>query len=262
MRWDRREFLRHSSAAAAGLVGVGSLVNLGAGAAAPANAPEGARPNLKRWAMVVDVQKCLAGKTKGCVQGCNEAHNIPQWNDERLEVKWIWEEKFSRLFPDETYEHMPAALRTVPAPALCNHCANPPCVRVCPTQATFRRSDGIVGMDMHRCIGCRFCITACPYGARSFNWKDPREAENLKEHINPSYPTRARGVVEKCTFCVERLAKGRLPACVEAAEDEALIFGDLNDPNSKIVQTLESSFTIRRRPNLETEPQVYYLIRV
>jgi molybdopterin-containing oxidoreductase family iron-sulfur binding subunit len=261
MGLNRREFLKRSGATAAGLIGAPSLLSALADASTPAGPQAAPTQKTQRWAMVVDVQKCLQGKCKGCVKACHEWHNVPEWDEERLEVKWIWEEMFSRLFSDQTYEHMPVLLSNKSVLALCNHCANPPCVRVCPTKATFQQPDGIVAMDMHRCIGCRFCIAACPYGARSFNWKNPREAKNLMQRINPDYPTRARGVVEKCNFCAERLARGQMPACVERAEDDALVFGDLNDPHSKIVQTLASNFAIRRRPNLETDPQVYYLIR-
>ena len=131
---------------------------------------------------------------------------------------------------------------------LCNHCDNPPCVRVCPVKATFRRDDGIVMMDYHSCIGCRFCMAACPYGARSLNWRDPRPF--IKEPLNMEYPTRCRGVVEKCTFCFERLAKGLKPACVEACKDKALIFGDVEDTNSEIRKVLRENPTIQRKPQL------------
>ena len=100
-------------------------------------------------------------------------------------------------------------------------------MRVCPTQATWKREDGIVMMDWHRCIGCRYCMAACPYGSRSFNWLDPRP---YIHNPNPEFPTRTKGVVEKCNFCAERLGTGRPPACVEACPEKALVFGDLADP--------------------------------
>ncbi len=112
-------------------------------------------------------------------------------------------------------------------------------------------------MDYHRCIGCRYCMAACPYGSRSFNWVDPRP---FIKDINLDYPTRTKGVVEKCNFCEERLAKGLLPACVEACQHKALIFGNLEDPRSEIRERLSSHYTIRRKPGLGTEPKVYYLI--
>ena len=144
---------------------------------------------------------------------------------------------------------------------LCNHCDNPPCVRVCPTRATFKLQDGITMQDMHRCIGCRFCMAGCPYGARSFNWTDPRRASNLKPDVpNREYPTRMKGVVEKCTFCSERLQAGKLPACVEAAPKGGILFGDMEDPNSEVRKIVTNTYTIRRKPDLGTGPAVYYLI--
>jgi molybdopterin-containing oxidoreductase family iron-sulfur binding subunit len=117
-------------------------------------------------------------------------------------------------------------------------------------------------MDMHRCIGCRYCIAACPYGARSFNWSDPRA--HLAT-IRPEYPTRTKGVVEKCTFCEERLREGREPACVEAAQavpggEGALVFGNLSDPDSEVSRLLRTRYSIRRRPGLGTGPNVFYLV--
>jgi molybdopterin-containing oxidoreductase family iron-sulfur binding subunit len=155
---------------------------------------------------------------------------------------------------------VPPEVEHKPIMVLCNHCENPPCVRVCPTKATFKReSDGIVIMDMHRCIGCRFCMAACPYGARSFNFYDPRQF--LPERLpNPDYPTRTKGVVEKCNFCAERLADGKLPACVEAAKDGQLLFGDLDDPRSSVRKALRERYSIRRKPDLGTQPSVYYLV--
>jgi len=111
-------------------------------------------------------------------------------------------------------------------------------------------------MDYHRCIGCRYCMAACPYGARSFNWKDPRP---FIKKIKEDFPTRTKGVVEKCSFCEERLAKGLKPACVEACTTKALTFGDLNEPNSQVRNLLASKPNIRRKAYLGTEPKVFYL---
>ena len=111
-------------------------------------------------------------------------------------------------------------------------------------------------LDYHRCVGCRFCMAACPYGSRSFNFMDPRP--HVKD-LNPAYPTRMRGVVEKCTFCAERLEKGQMPACVEVSNG-AIMFGDLNDPNSLVRKVLANNFSIRRKPELGTDPGVYYII--
>jgi Fe-S-cluster-containing dehydrogenase component len=114
-------------------------------------------------------------------------------------------------------------------------------------------------MDMHRCIGCRYCMAACPYGSRSFNWSDPRKFIPEKA-INPNYPTRTKGVVEKCSFCNERIDIGLMPACVEACKEKALVFGDINDPGSNVRTLLRKRFAIRRKPSLGTEPHVYYMI--
>jgi molybdopterin-containing oxidoreductase family iron-sulfur binding subunit len=117
-------------------------------------------------------------------------------------------------------------------------------------------------MDQHRCIGCRYCMAGCPFGARSFNWKDPKTTywkEN--EPPNPTYPVRSKGVVEKCNLCAERLAAGQIPACVEAVQDtKAIVFGDLEDPNSEVRELLHEHFTIRRKPELGTNPNVYYIV--
>jgi molybdopterin-containing oxidoreductase family iron-sulfur binding subunit len=155
-------------------------------------------------------------------------------------------------FVNEKLEHTPLLV-------LCNHCENPPCVRACPTNATFKNPDnGIVMMDFHRCIGCRFCMAACPFGARSFNFRDPRPFINPAEQ-NKQFPTRTKGVVEKCSFCAERLAVGQLPACVEAS-DGKLVFGDLYDPESKVRELIKTNYTIRRKQALGTEPSVYYIV--
>lgn len=209
-----------------------------------------------RWAMAIDVAKCLkdANCTK-CIEACNLAHNVPAIPQRGREVRWIWKDSFDHAFPGQEDQY--SALRAAPAMVLCNHCDNPPCVRVCPTQATWKRPDGIVAMDWHRCIGCRYCMAACPYGARSFNWMDPRP---YIQHPTPEFPTRTKGVVEKCTFCSERLAVGRLPACVEACTEKALVFGNLADPQSEIRQLLAARRHTRRRPELGTGPGVFYIV--
>ena len=146
---------------------------------------------------------------------------------------------------------------TVKADCKNDPCDNPPCCRVCPTKATFKRADGIVLMDFHRCIGCRFCMAACPYGSRSFNFRDPRPF--IKDETQSTFPTRMMGVVEKCNFCAERLAVGQIPACVEASHG-IMTFGDIQDPDSEVRELLNSHYTIRRKESLGTGPQVYYII--
>jgi molybdopterin-containing oxidoreductase family iron-sulfur binding subunit len=256
MAMDRRKFLKISGIAALGLTGGRSLKLLAR------EAPErvGAAPLLgRRWAMVIDLKTCRKEKgCQDCVTACHRAHNVPEFDNPKDEIKWIWKEPFEHAFHDQEHEYVKEELKHSPALLLCNHCDNPPCVRVCPTQATWKReSDGIVMMDWHRCIGCRYCVAACPYGSRSFNWRDPRP--NIKE-IHDDYPTRSRGVVEKCTFCEERLAQGRMPACVEACKGKAIVFGDLEDPDSDVRRVLAGHFSLRRKPELGTKPEVYYLV--
>lgn len=223
-----------------------------------------------RLGMVIDIKKFgrYRGLAERCVNECHSIHNVPDIRieegekkgevDTKSEIKWIWNDTFNHVFPDHSQYKKNDALEHLPIMTLCNHCDNPPCVRACPTKATFKNEDGVVLMDFHRCIGCRFCMAACPYGARSFNWQDPRP--HIKKQ-NPDFPTRMRGVVEKCNFCAERLAIGKVPACVNATGNtKAMIFGDLNDPNSEISRVLRSRFTIQRKPALGTHPSVFYII--
>jgi molybdopterin-containing oxidoreductase family iron-sulfur binding subunit len=206
--------------------------------------------------MVIDTKKITGKICHKMEKACNEAHNVPEHENKKHEIKWIWETHYKHVFPNKIDEFLQERLEDLPIPVLCNHCANPSCVQACPTQATFQREDGIVLMDFHRCIGCRFCMAACPYGSRSFNFRDPRE---FIKHENKEFPTRMKGVVEKCNFCAERLAVGKQPACVEASKG-ALIFGDLGDPQSEVRQLLKENYAIRRKQNLGTNPSVYYLV--
>ncbi|OQX20697.1 MAG: 4Fe-4S ferredoxin [Desulfobulbaceae bacterium A2] len=245
------------------LGGDGKALASGAGAAAAPAAQHGSQPAQKtgkRWGMVIDTRKFRAtpGLAERCVQACHRVHNVPSFPEKKDEIKWIWLTDYESAFTEQSQLYVSDAVRQNKLMVLCNHCDNPPCVRACPTQATFRNDEGIVMMDYHRCIGCRFCMAACPYGSRSFNWRDPRPfiSEQSKE-----YPTRMRGVVEKCTFCAERIAVGKEPACVEAcAMTGAIVFGDLNDPKSKIRQVLKTEYTIQRKAELGTSPSVFYII--
>jgi Fe-S-cluster-containing dehydrogenase component len=209
-----------------------------------------------RWAMAVDTAACARQPncTK-CIAACHQAHNVPAMPDPRHEVRWIAKVSFDQAFRGQEDEYSP--LRAAPAMVLCNHCDDPACVRVCPTQATFKREDGIVAMDFHRCIGCRYCMAACPYGSRSFNWLDPRP---YIHNPNPEFPTRTKGVVEKCNFCSERLGTGRPPACVESCPEKALVFGNVADPRSPIRELLGSRRHVRRKPEAGTGPEVYYIV--
>lgn len=260
MKISKRDFLKISGLAAAA-VSVKPAVQ----ALAQRPAPYRPGPNAltaSRWAMVINHKLCKPDCTV-CITACHKTHNVPRITDNpNHEIKWIWEEKYENAFvvPEIETVFLPESVREKPFIVLCNHCQNPPCVRVCPTQATFKRKeDGIVMMDFHRCIGCRYCMAACPYGSRSFNFVGPRlylSAPNL----NPDFPTRMKGVVEKCNFCNERLAVGKIPACVEACPEKALVFGDLGNKDSEVSKLLRENFTIKRKPELGTMPMVYYIV--
>ncbi len=213
----------------------------------------------RRWAMIVDLKLCAGKKDCTlCISACHKVHNVPSFGNSKDEVKWVWKDSFENAFPEQVHEFQAENQKQSPVLMMCNHCDDPPCVRVCPTRATWKReTDGLVMMDWHRCIGCRYCMAACPYGSRSFNWRDPRP---FIREIATGFPTRMRGVVEKCNFCEERLAKGGLPACVESCPAGALKFGDIRDANAPIHRVLQSNYTIRRRPDLGTQPQVYYIV--
>ena len=275
---QRRKFLKIAGATALAGISAPAVVKLTSspalassapaahGAAAeghgePAAAHAEEAPKGVRLGLLIDMRK-LYGKPElmdKAIAACNKVHNIPQIDSKKSEIKWIWKAPFENAFPEHSAYHASTTTKENDYLVLCNHCDEPPCVRVCPTKATFKmEKNGIVAMDYHRCIGCRFCMMGCPYGARSFNWFDPRP--HIKEY-NPEFPSRMRGVVEKCNFCGWRLAKGLEPACVEALKETgAIVFGDLNDPNSEISQILDKEHTIQRKPSLGTKPSVFYIV--
>ncbi|MGD9200413.1 MAG: 4Fe-4S dicluster domain-containing protein [Chitinispirillia bacterium] len=217
------------------------------------------KPGGKRYGMVIDTRRFQGpDDLNPMIEACDKIHNIPHHSKKNHEIKWIWKEHYHNVFTDLKNAYLAESVDQRPIPALCNHCDNPPCVRPCPTHATFQRDDGIVFMDFHRCIGCRCCMAGCPYGARSFNYIDPRPAIDESD-FNRKFPTRMKGVVEKCNFCAERLAVGKTPACVEASRG-AIVFGDLNDSNSVVRRLLSSIFAVRRKASLGTEPSVFYIL--
>ncbi len=265
MKNSRRRFLRIAGVSALGL-GAKPVLNAFAsagGAEAPGAGFQMAKGDdaltAKQWAMVIDTRQFhTSADLAPIIAACNNTHNIPTAIEKQNhEIKWIWEMPYHNVFPDNANPFVNEAVEHKPFLLLCNHCENPPCVRACPTQATFKReSDGIVMMDFHRCIGCRFCMAACPFGARSFNFRDPRPFIEVE---NKAFPTRMKGVVEKCNFCAELLAVGKKPACVEASNG-AIAFGDLYDEHSEVRELLRENYTIRRKQTLGTEPSVYYIV--
>ena len=259
MNSSRRYFLKVAGLSAFALAGgVGSAMAAETVAVPGRGSYEADSRALKagRWAMVIDTRKInTVEQMRKVINACHKYHNVPEIPGTQ-EVKWLWDDTYHPAFSDEVDPVLPTHIEECRFFLLCNHCANPSCVRVCPVKATYQTEQGLVAIDYHRCIGCRFCMAACPYGSRSFNFQDPRPY--IKD-LNAAYPTRMRGVVEKCTFCAERLEKGQLPVCVEASEG-AILFGDLRDPKSTVSKALAENYSIRRKPSLGTDPGVYYII--
>jgi Fe-S-cluster-containing dehydrogenase component len=187
-------------------------------------------PGKKRWAMIVDLRRCIG--CMACVSACKAEYDVPLgvW-------RTIVKVKDTGTYPNVRRSFMPR---------LCNHCDNPPCVRNCPTGATYKHEDGFVLQRYERCITCRTCIAACPYNAR---------------FVLPRNRTRVgiNGVVDKCTFCEHRVEKGLVPACVQTCLGRSRIFGDMNDPNSEVARLVATEKTTVLKPEKGTRPQVYYI---
>ncbi|MDT8305169.1 MAG: 4Fe-4S dicluster domain-containing protein [Anaerolineae bacterium] len=247
MTMDRRHFLKLSLAGIAVAATPAVL-----GKTAGGNGRDAGVTSKHRWAMVIDQDKCVG--CGHCTMACRAN------NDVAPDISW------NRIIEDEntdTYLSIP-----------CMQCEDAPCVHVCPVKATYHRADGIVMMDYDRCIGCRYCEMACPTGSRSFNWDaftEPNPA--VPQWGQPEVARRPRGVVEKCSFCYQRIDRGlalgltpgvdqaATPACVVACPTGARLFGDLNDPDSPVSQALANNPSFQLRADLGTKPRVYYLPR-
>jgi tetrathionate reductase subunit B len=240
MAFDRRQFLGLSSAvaASAALAPGLRLVEL-----ATARNPEQAVTAMQRWGLLIDVDKCADG-CSACVEACHEENGIKGHSRPQTDAQWIRKVKVK----DKQTGHQQTL------PLMCQHCEHPPCVDVCPTGASFRRADGIVLVDKHICIGCRYCMMACPYKARSFLHEDAVEPK----HDHP----RGKGTVESCTLCVHKVDRGDgTTACAEACRKEghnAILFGDLNDRGSDISRRLRSEASTQLRPGLALNTGVRY----
>ncbi|MBU2582023.1 MAG: 4Fe-4S dicluster domain-containing protein [Alphaproteobacteria bacterium] len=196
----------------------------------------------KRWGLLIDLSKCAEG-CEACVGACSRENGWKAEGHPRTDAQWIRKVNIKN--------RKSGVERSLPV--MCQHCDSPPCVDVCPTGASFKRADGIVLVDKHICIGCRYCVMACPYQARSFI-HEPVEDQK-------SYAPRGKGTVESCTLCVHRVDAGREPACVEACEaagHKAMIFGDLNDPASEISQRIAQFPTHQIRADLRLDTGVRY----
>jgi molybdopterin-containing oxidoreductase family iron-sulfur binding subunit len=235
MSMNRREFLGMgaASAAAAAIPGI-RLIEL-----ATARSPDEAASAANRWGLLIDASQCATG-CDACVTACHEENGVTGTGNPATDAQWIRKVTLK----DKLTGHVTTL------PLMCVHCETPPCADVCPTGASFRRADGIVLVDRHTCIGCRYCMMACPYKARSF----VHEPHDDQVWNNP----RGKGTVESCTLCVHKVDRGDgTTACAEACQKEghnAILFGDLNDPNSPISQRLAAapSREIRADLNLNT----------
>jgi molybdopterin-containing oxidoreductase family iron-sulfur binding subunit len=228
----RRNFLKTSAGAAAVAIAPGMMLYSVAQART-----EGASSKV-RWGMLIDTNQCKTG-CNDCVTACNTENGL-SGGTLPTDSQWIRKIEIKDV----------SSGRELSLPMMCQHCEKPPCVDVCPTNASMKRADGIVLVDKHRCIGCRYCMMACPYKARSF------VHENLTDQ-NPDVP-RGKGTVESCTLCVHRIDQGGKPACSEACPNKAILFGDLNDPDSEIAQKVSSVATTQVRADLRLNPGIRY----
>lgn len=227
---------------------------------------------MPRYGMVIDLDRCMG--CRACMEACKVENNTPQASF------------FMYVFRFEDGKFPNTRVWFMPRP--CMHCDNAPCVKVCPVGARFKREDGLTATDWDRCIGCRYCEVACPYGVNYFNWYDPEDVsyldwkedpelaelmgdENLP-YANPDLQLaygpenrrtagggQMKGVMSKCTFCIHRIEKGLLPACVANCPTGALHFGDLDDPDSAISQLLRERPSFRLLEDAGTEPRVHYI---
>jgi molybdopterin-containing oxidoreductase family iron-sulfur binding subunit len=210
----------------------------------------------------LDLSRCVG--CRRCVYACVKENNQSRSNPQIHWIKVLEMDKEHGV--DLHYANAYYEAEEVPRPGhfympvQCQQCRNPPCVKACPTKATWKEPDGIVVIDYDWCIGCRCCMSACPYGARKFNWAEPdlpAEEVNPNMHVLGNRP-RPKGVVEKCTFCVQRTREGRYPACVEVCPVGARKFGDLLDPESEIRKVMDTKRVFVFKEELATHPQFYY----
>jgi len=223
---------------------------------------------MVRWGMVIDLDKCSG--CQACVVACKAENNVPFASPEEAQkgrvINWM------EIIPIIEGEYPELKARLIPRP--CMHCDHPPCTKVCPVYATFKNEEGLVAQVYKRCIGCRYCTTACPYTVKYFNWYKPAWPEEMRAFLNPDVSVRQKGVVEKCTFCHHRLQKARekvqvekrglkegdyVPACAQTCPTRAITFGDLDDPHSSVSKLKQSPRAFKLLEELGTEPKVIYL---
>ncbi len=220
------------------------------------------------WGMVIDLDKCTA--CGSCITACKTENNVPQQSPAEAAygraISWMdLVVEAEGKFPDVRIKYLPRP---------CMHCDKPPCIKVCPVRATYRTEEGLVAQIYLRCIGCRFCMAACPYTVKYFNWHKPQWPEGMEKAHNPDVSIRPHGVVEKCTFCIHRIQKGKeqaraegrelkeedvIPACAETCPAKAIYFGDLHSRHFRVAELSKSERAFTLQEDLGTEPKVYYL---
>jgi Fe-S-cluster-containing dehydrogenase component len=223
---------------------------------------------VSRWGMAIDLDRCTG--CGNCVAACHQENNLCAVGAEESHrdrgFHWL------RMLREVSGSGSEVKVRFLPQP--CVQCDDPPCVRVCPVHATYLSEEGIVAQIYSRCIGCRYCMAACPYNAKVFNWFEPEWPGDLEKGANPDVSLRPKGVVEKCTFCHHRVVKAReearaadremqdgdvTTACAESCPAKAIEFGDLDDPASRVSELTRSARAFRLHDDLGTKPKVYYL---
>jgi Fe-S-cluster-containing dehydrogenase component len=221
-----------------------------------------------RWGIVIDEDRCTG--CAACVIACHAENNIQVVGDDQTskgrQINWI---RVERYWEGE-YPDVKARFR----PVLCQQCANAPCEPVCPVYATYHNPDGLNTQIYNRCVGVRYCANNCPYRVRFFNWFEPSWPEPLTQQLNPGLTVRKKGLIEKCTFCIQRIRdaketanlEGRRvrdgevqPACVQTCPPKALVFGDLSDPNSEVSRLAKSNRGYQLLADIGTQPVVIYL---
>jgi molybdopterin-containing oxidoreductase family iron-sulfur binding subunit len=242
----RREFLTGAAGAAAATVVAPGVFLQAVAKAEPRDTPV---TDQVRYGMLIDTTKCADG-CSACVEACDRENGLDQLVKPEGASDELWDMQRPRWIRQVKLKNNLTG-RITQLPMLCQHCEHPPCVDVCPTGASFRRADGVVLVDRHTCIGCRYCMMACPYNARSFI------------HENVQFKTtavpRGKGCVESCTFCVHRLDYGqKTTACQDACDQGAIVFGDLKDPDSAVSQAMAKYPTVQIRADLHLNTGVRY----